>query len=129
LFGSVEIAGLSSSEAQERVRDILAESYLVDPRVIIRVVSSQAYRIVLLGEVQNPGIVSMPFEEPLTLMQAIAQAGGFTDLASINRITIVRNGENGAKELRVRVSRIVDGRDPDIPLEPNDIITVPQSIF
>jgi len=129
LFGSVEIAGLTPADAEARITKLLAERYLVNPRVMLRVASSQSHRIVMLGEVRKPGVLPMSFDKPLTLMQAVAEAGGFTDLASINRIKIVRSRNGRQNEMRVRVSRIVDGRDPDILLEPNDIITVPQSLF
>ncbi len=129
LFGSVEIAGLSLADAEARITKLLAERYLVNPRVMIRVASSQSHRIVMLGEVRKPGVLPMPFDKPMTLLQAVAEAGGFTDLASVNRVKIVRSANGGQQEMRVRVSRIIDGRDPDILLEPNDIITVPQSFF
>lgn len=129
LFGSVEISGLTPAEAEAKITELLAERYLVNPRVMIRVVSSQSFRIVILGEVKKPGVQPISFDKPMTLMQAVAEAGGFTDLASINRVQIVRGNNGRQKEIRVRVSRIIDGRDPDIVLEPNDIITVPQSVF
>ena len=129
LFGSVEIAGLTPADAEARITQLLAERYLVNPRVMIRVASSQSHRIVILGEVKRAGVLSMPFDQPMTLLQAVAEAGGFTDLASVNRVKIVRDGNGRQKEIRVRVSRIIDGRDPDILLAPNDIITVPQSFF
>ncbi len=129
LFGSVEIAGLTPADAEARIRQLLAERYLVNPRVMIRVTSSQSHRLVILGEVKQPGVLPMPFDKPMTLMQAVAEAGGFTDLASVNRVKIVRSGDGRQKEIRVRVARIIDGRDPDILLEPNDIITVPQTFF
>ncbi len=130
LFGSVEIAGLSLADAEAKITQLLADRYLVNPRVMIRVDSSQSSRIVMLGEVKNPGVLPMSFDKPKTLLQAVAEAGGFTDLASVNRVQIVRSSGNGRqKEILVRVSRIIDGRDPDVLLEPNDIITVPQTFF
>jgi len=129
LFGSVEIEGLSLADAETRITKLLADRYLVNPRVMIRVASSQSHRVVMLGEVRKPGVLPMTLDKPMTLMQAVAEAGGFTDLASVNRVRIVRSANGRQKEMRVRVSRIIDGRDPDVLLEPNDIITVPQSFF
>ena len=129
LFGVVEISGYTAAEAEARITDLLSKRYLVNPRVLIRVVSSQSSQIVILGEVKTPGVHAIPFDKPMTLLQAVAQAGGFTDLASINRVLITRSVDGRQKKMRVRVSRIIDGKEPDTRLEPNDVITVPQTLF
>ncbi len=129
LFGVVEISGYTAAEAEARITDLLSKRYLVNPRVMIRVVSSQSSQVVILGEVKMPGVHAIPFDKPMTLLQAIGQAGGFTDLASINRVLITRSVEGRQKKMRVQVSRIIDGKEPDTRLEPNDVITVPQTLF
>ncbi len=129
LFGVVEISGYTAAEAEARITDLLSKRYLVNPRVMIRVVSSQSSQVVILGEVKAPGVHAIPFDKPMTLLQAIGQAGGFTDLASINRVLITRSVEGRQKKMRVQVSRIIDGKEPDTRLEPNDVITVPQTLF
>ncbi len=81
------------------------------------------------GEVRNPGPVK--YTRDLTVLRAIAQAGGFTPLASPKRVTLLRE-EGGKKQtLRINASRIMDGADDsqDVVLKPNDIITVPQRLF
>ena len=68
----------------------------------------------------------------MTLLQAIAGAGGFTDLASPDRVRIVRKMPNGRQTtLKIRVSDLLDGRgkQQDVPLEPNDVVMVPEVFF
>ena len=67
----------------------------------------------------------------MTLLQAIAGAGGFTDLASPDRVRIVRRDADGKQTtLRVRVSNLLGGgKQEDIPLEPDDVIMVPEVVF
>jgi len=128
-LGRHSLAGKTVQEAEAYLRDLLDERYLVNPRVTLRVVSSQTAQIVILGEVKRPGVHDIPFDESVTLLQMIGAAGGFTDLASINRVRIVREEEGRQRQVRVRVSRIVSGRDADVPIRPNDVIMVPQSFF
>jgi polysaccharide export outer membrane protein len=81
------------------------------------------------GEVKSPGPVK--FTRDLTLLRAIVQAGGFTPLAAPKRVTLLREEGDKKQTLRINVSRIIEspGEAKDIPLKPNDIITVPQRLF
>jgi len=82
LVGSVKVEGKTVKEAEAYFTKRLAKDYLVNPRVILKMISTQSSQIVLLGEVKEPGVYPLPFGEGMTLLQAIAGAGGFTDLAS-----------------------------------------------
>jgi polysaccharide export outer membrane protein len=79
------------------------------------------------GEVKTPGQVK--FTKDLTILRAIAQAGGFTQLAAPNRVTLLREEDGKKSNVRVKVSDIIDEPSRDIPLKPNDIIIVPQRLF
>lgn len=131
LAGGVAMAGKTVKEAEADFTRRLAKDYLVNPRVIIQIVSSQSSQIVLLGEVAKPGVYPLPGGESRTLLQAIAEAGGFTELASPDRVRIVRKTPDGKQAtLKVRVSDLLGGgRQQDVPLEPNDVIMVPEVVF
>ena len=132
LVGAVPMADKTVKEAEALFTKRLAKDYLVNPRVIIKVVSAQGSQIVLLGAVEKPGVYPLPPGQSMTLLQAIAAAGGFTDLASPDRVVIVRKTPDGQPgSLRVRVSDLLKGKGSqrDIPLEPNDVITVPEIVF
>ena len=132
LAGAIPVAGKTVKEAEGYFTKRMAKDYLVNPRVIIKVVSAQSSQIVVLGEVEKPGVYPLPIGDRLTLLQAIADAGGFTELASPDRVNIVRRASDGRQTtMRVRVSDLLGGkgRQQDIPLEPNDVINVPQVVF
>ena len=132
LAGAIPLAGKTVAEAEAVFTRILAKDYLVHPRVIIKLLSTQSAQIVLMGEVKKPGVYPLPFGETLTLLQAIAGAGGFTELASPDRVRIVRRRPDGGQTtLRVRVSDLLKSRDGqnDVPLRPNDVIMVDQVFF
>jgi polysaccharide export outer membrane protein len=79
------------------------------------------------GEVKTPGQVK--FTRDLTILRAIAQAGGFTQLAAPNRVTLLRDEDGKKSNIRVKVSDVIDEPSRDIPLRPNDIVIVPQRLF
>lgn len=80
------------------------------------------------GEVRQPG--KFPYQEGLTALAVVIQAGGWTDLGSPNRATISRLGPDGKTEvIRAKLKDIREGKRPDLPLKPGDRITVPQSIL
>ncbi|MBI2216426.1 MAG: SLBB domain-containing protein [Candidatus Rokubacteria bacterium] len=81
------------------------------------------------GEVKNPGIVK--FDSELTLVSAIAKAGGFTPLAARNRVNLLRNSEEEKQSVQIDVREIMSRPDAvsDVHLKPRDILIVPQRLF
>lgn len=129
LCGVLSAAGLTIEEMEAHFTEILGEKFLVNPIVVASVVSSRSSQVVVLGEVARIGSVSVPFGGSLTLLQAIAEAGGFTGLASKDRVTITRTVNGKETSIRVRVSKLISGQKPDFELKPNDVIMVPQILF
>ncbi len=131
LLGTVQIAGLTVSEAEKRIAALLARDYLVNPRVSIAVENYSGRQVILLGQVKNPGSYEIPADESLTLLQMIARSGGFTEAAASDRVSIVRS-ENGQKrKIVINVSAIIKnrGKSKDIDLMPGDVVSVPETLF
>ena len=86
-----------------------------------------AEAVYIQGELKTPG--ALKYTKDLTLLKAIAQAGGFTNLAAPSRVNVVRG--DGAKRdtIRVNAEDMMKGSVPDVALKPNDIIIVPQRLF
>lgn len=94
LAGSVQVGGMSPTEAAERVEIALKKGqYLVDPHVTFTVTQSRSQRVSVLGEVKNPG--RYPIESNSTVLDLIAQAGGPTDKGA-DLIYILRPDGSGA---------------------------------
>jgi polysaccharide biosynthesis/export protein len=81
-----------------------------------------------LGEVGRPGALAFKSSERITVLAAIAHAGGLTDRAS-NRILVKRAGATGPREITVDYKKLVAGREPDIELRQGDVIIVKESFF
>lgn len=129
LCGSFKAEGLTPAEVETKLTSLLGENYLVNPSVIVTIDSAQNSHVVILGEVVSPGIHPVLYGEDITLLQAIAAAGGFTDLASVNRVTVTRSVDGKEQSIRVRVSKMISGEEPDMLLKPDDVVMVPQVVF
>jgi len=81
------------------------------------------------GEVTRPG--SYFLESGLSIMKAISVAGGLTPYANRKEVQLIRAGAGGAvgDTKVVNLKAIEEGKKPDIPLLPNDVIIVPRRIF
>lgn len=92
------------------------------------IVVPNADAVYVQGEVKTPGQVK--YAKGLTVVTAIAAAGGFTPLASTTRVRILRNDGTKKETFRANIDDIMsDPESKDIPLKPNDVITVPQRLF
>ena len=131
LVGKVNVSGLDIIAAEEKIAALLERDYLINPSVKILVKEYSSKKVFVLGEVKNPGSLSIPQDKKLTVIEAIAMAGGFSTTAAIDGTRIIRV-ENGVKKyLPVKVSDITKRGDKakDIILEPNDILFIPERIF
>ena len=91
----------------------------------IHIPEDEIVYIHVLGEENNQGTLEVKASNMPTLVQAIAQSGGFTARASKGSVTIRR----GDKTIKVNVKDILSGKIKDVPLEPNDTIWIKESIF
>jgi polysaccharide export outer membrane protein len=96
---------------------------------LINVPAKVDVTVFCLGEVVRPGAVVFQSTERITLLTAIARAGGLTDRAS-RKIQIKRRERSGRDlELEVDYKRIVAAKDPDFPLRTGDVVIVKESFF
>jgi polysaccharide biosynthesis/export protein len=108
-----------------------------DPRVniplfandLINVPSAVEVTVYCLGEIVRPGAISFKSTERITLIAAIARAGGLTDRAS-KTIRIKRaSAAAGTPEVEASYKRILAGQDPDVELHQGDVVVVKESFF
>lgn len=138
LLGRIEIKGLTIAEAEKKITDLLAQDYLVNPIVVIEVAarllekeSEEAIKrsVSILGQVQKPGTYEFPPEGKMTLLEVISKAGGFTDVANVKKIRVIRKGKGKNSVISANAESIIGGRDADVPLETDDVIHVGESFF
>ncbi len=117
LLGPLPADGLTTRALADEISTALqSRKLLANPSVVVEVVR---YRpIFVLGEVKAPG--PYPYQPHMTLLSAVALAGGFTPRAVRDRAAVLRNGPSGAVEGRV---------DREAPIAPGDVITVLERNF
>ncbi len=124
LLNDIPAAGLTTTQLTQNIQDGLAE-YIANPVVTVTIRSPASKRFYILGEVANTGEYTLM--KSLTVLQAFAIAGGFTEWAAKDEIILMRQ-ENGREKIyRVNYKKIVKGKgvDQNILIQPNDTIVVP----
>jgi protein involved in polysaccharide export with SLBB domain len=125
----VPVAGLEPHQVVDTIKAKLKEQkILVDPKITLVVKAYASKSVSMIGQVQKPG--QIPWSEGLTLLKAVSQVGGFTQLANSNQVILIRKAKDG-RMLRVLVSvdAIIENSQPDIPLQAGDTIKVEQRAF
>ena len=90
------------------------------------IVVATAGVVYVIGEVNKPGGFVMN-DNQLTVLQALALAGGNSPMASLDRAQIVRQVKGAREAVHISLKRILNGRDKDVRLQPEDILFVPGS--
>jgi len=102
----------------------------VEPGDIISVPIDRPTYVHVEGAVKNPGRIEQMASRPLSLLQAIARAGGPTDRADLKEVHILRKGEKGATSvMKVNLKHVRTGKDADPPLQDADIIVLRETFF
>lgn len=137
--GTVRASGRTVSQIQAAVRQAIASNFAVDPTVFVAVTpltelnepdaaEADVNSIYFLGEVSNPGLREV--EPGTTLLQALSQAGGFTNFAATKRLQLRRtNSKTGLQSVyQIDYNALSNGAAlrNDFPLHDGDVILVPE---
>ena len=128
LIGTLDLKNKTASQAQEMIRELYDRDYLVNPQVSLIVVDYAKRTVNVLGQVTTPGQVQFPQEQGLTLVEAIARAGGGTRLANLKKVVLKRAKPDGTTEaITINVEDLQKGDSNETyPLQAGDVITVPE---
>ncbi|GAB6146593.1 polysaccharide biosynthesis/export family protein [Desulfocicer niacini] len=124
LVNDVQAAGLSPMQLKKILEDRLA-GYVESPIVTVMLINPVSQRYYVLGEVQRIG--EYPIEKNMTIMQAFAVAGGFTQWAAKDEILLIRRVQGNEQVFRINYKGFLKGRDLDnnIRIKADDTIIVP----
>jgi polysaccharide biosynthesis/export protein VpsN len=115
LIGEIVVKDLTLAEIESKIKTLLLDGYLKKPNVTVTITEYRPFYI--SGEVKKPG--SYPYRKGLTVQKAITLAGGFTQRASKNTISLIT-------EVEKKLTRTVSLNDT---VKPGDVITVSESFF
>jgi polysaccharide export outer membrane protein len=127
-LSNVEVAGKTSSEIEQHLRKLLDEDYLVNPTVLVQVKEYRAREVTVMGQVNKPGAITIPAEQPLTVVEAIARAGSISKGGDPNKIYFTRRGKEKVKLSLEQLSRVTDPTK-QLYVQPGDVIDVGEKVF
>lgn len=116
LVGEVEVTGQTVPEFTSRLSEQLRNGYVRDPIVSVEVAQYRPFYI--LGEVNRPG--AYPYSPGMTVMGAVATAGGFTYRANSRRVFVQSPGETGEQSQSLTSSTLV---------QPGETVRIPERLF
>lgn len=116
LIRNIKAEGLTVRQLEQTIAERLSPDYLLNPSVSVEVLNYRPFYI--YGEVTKPG--SYPFVSGMTVVNAVAMAGGFTYRARTGSVRIVRGNDPQRKQITA---------DKDTPVLPGDVIEVPERYF
>ena len=128
-IGDVNVVGMTLTQLADYLKKLYSTVF-TDPIVTVTLVQSNSRRYTVMGQVANPGIFFLDY--PITLVQAVARSGGFTEWAN-HEITVVRQGDGlhkgegqQKKKLEFDYDDFLKGKDLDknIYIHSGDIVIV-----
>ncbi len=122
LIGTVPATGYTAAQLALELEKRLAENYLQDPDVTVRIMETRKRYITVDGSVAKPGMY--PVEGQLTLLQAIALSGGPTDGANPRRVVVFRQIDGKRNAAGFDLREIRKGNAPDPLVYANDIVVM-----
>jgi len=130
LVQSIQAAGLTPAQLKVELEKRLKD-YLDVPNVTVIIDAIQSYRVFVTGKVQKPGVIMS--ERPLTVLQALALAGGFQEYSKKDQISIVRTIApqigRGQQDIKYPFDhdKVIDGskQAQNIFLVSGDVVNVP----
>jgi polysaccharide export outer membrane protein len=133
LVGDIPAGGRTTDQVAAEIQQKLGQ-YIRDPQVavILTALRSHEYlsRIRVTGAVRSP--ISIPYRQGMTVLDAVLAAGGTTEFAAADRTELYRRNEGGSTQsYAVRLEKILQQGDlaNNYPVQPGDVITVPQRAF
>lgn len=132
LIGDVEAGGRTPEQVAGEIKEKL-QTYVRDPQVAVILTDLRSHeylsRVRVTGAVRAP--VSIPYRQGMTVLDAILAAGGTTEFAAPDRTQLYRKANTGTQAYAVRLDNILQKGElkTNYPVQPGDVITVPQRAF
>jgi polysaccharide export outer membrane protein len=131
LVEDITAVGKTTSQLARDMEAILAK-YVRSPNVnvIVAQAVSASSQVSIVGQAANPS--SIPYRQGLRVLDAIIAVGGMSEFAAGNRAKLVRSRPNGEREeIRIRLKNLMEKGDlsQNLPLQPGDVIVIPESAF
>ena len=123
LIGAVPLAGLTAQQAEALLAQRYGEKYLQNPNVSLFIKEYTTQRVTIEGAVLKPGIY--PVTGQISLLRALALAGGYAQYADLQEIMLYRQGPDGKQQSQTyNLEQVRAGEVPDPAIQSDDVIVV-----
>jgi polysaccharide export outer membrane protein len=124
LVQDMQASGMNPSKLKEQIEESLKQ-YIDAPNVTVIVEAIQSYRIFVTGKVNKAGVIQV--EKPITVLQALALAGGFQEFANMADIVIIRNSGEDSTRFLFNYPEVIKGKNfnQNMLLRSGDVVVVP----
>lgn len=123
LVGEVDVAGRTPVDVEEEIKAKLGPFLKYEPNVVVIVEQINSPSILVVGEVRAPNLIIM--RQPLTVLDAIAMAGGFTEFANMGDVALLRREGTRTRRIRLNLKDYLeDGTAEPVSLQPGDTVYV-----
>ena len=126
---AVRVSGMSLTDVENRIRALLAKDYVRDPKVTVNIAEMSKFKFSVMGQVNRAGAWEYGNNKRVTLLEAIAMAGGFTRLANEKEVYLKRIVSGKEQVYTVNVKKMASSPEASIYLQDGDVITVKESGF
>jgi protein involved in polysaccharide export with SLBB domain len=127
LAGRLAVSGLRTGEIQSLLIAKLREGFLQNPQITVTAKERNSQKITVFGQVAKPGQVG--YYPSMTIVDAIASAGGFTGIAAKNSVNL-RREVGGKIEMHIYpVADIAEGHSQNVMVLPGDVLVVDERVF
>jgi polysaccharide export outer membrane protein len=123
LVNDIQAAGLTPATLRKQVTERLSE-FIPAPEVSVMVREVHSRKVAVVGAVKTPGRFEL--KSPMTVLEVIALAQGFTDFAARDRIVVLRQSGTATTRMPFNYRKIADGAEQEnFLVKPGDIVVVP----
>lgn len=127
LIGPIKVVGRTSDELQREITEKLSE-YIIEPKVTVQLVQAHSLKVMVVGDVGNPGIFEMT--RRMTVTEALARAGYITKYGDKSNVHVLRMQASGQTvPMPVNMKEVERGKGQDLFLAPGDTVVVPGNKF
>lgn len=130
-IGPQKVSGMETYQVVALLKKKLQETRILDDAQISIVtkasIAQKSNSVTVVGQVAKPNLYA--FAPGMTITKAISEAGWFTPLADSKHVGLTRTGDDRTVRIEVNVDNITERAKQDIPLQPGDIVDVPQRVF
>lgn len=128
LVGKLRAKGLRPAQLEQQLASMLEKTYMHDPQVTVLVKESTQNRVTVEGAVNLPGV--FPVTGSMTVLQALAKAGGLTEQADNRRAILLRKDAKGQMSQQpIDLAAIRQGRLQDFTLLQDDRLVIQEAIY